>query len=90
MKTIVTMALNPAIDKSSSLAHVIAEQKLYCNPPCFEPGGGAVNVSRAIKKLGGKSLLLYPAGGLAGERLKELLDQEGLDHRPFPMKNNKN
>jgi 6-phosphofructokinase 2 len=85
MKTIVTMALNPAIDKSSSLAHVIAEQKLYCTPPRFEPGGGGVNVSRAIKKLGGKSLLLYPAGGLAGERLKELLDQEGLDHRPFPI-----
>ena len=85
MKTILIMALNPAIDKSSSVAHVIAEQKLYCKPPCFEPGGGGVNVSRAIKKLGGESMLLYPAGGLAGERLKELLDQEGLDRRPFPI-----
>jgi 6-phosphofructokinase 2 len=44
-----------------------------------------VNVSRAIKKLGGESILLYSAGGLEGERLKELLDQEGLDHRPFPI-----
>jgi 6-phosphofructokinase 2 len=51
MKTIVTMTLNPAIDKSSSVAHVVAEQKLYCTPPRFEPGGGGVNVSRAIKKL---------------------------------------
>jgi 6-phosphofructokinase 2 len=59
MKTIVTMVLNPAIDKSSSVAHVFAERKLYCNPPRFEPGGGGVNVSRAIKKLGGESLLLY-------------------------------
>ena len=40
MKTIVTMALNPAIDKSSSVAHVVAERKLYCKPPRFEPGGG--------------------------------------------------
>jgi len=86
MKTIVSMALNPAIDKSSSVEHVVAERKLYCKPPRFEPGGGGVNVSRAIKKLGGDSILLYPAGGLAGERLKELLDQEGLDHRPFPIK----
>ncbi|MGB8719462.1 MAG: 1-phosphofructokinase family hexose kinase [Desulfobacterales bacterium] len=85
MKTIVSMALNPAIDKSSSVEHVVAERKLYCKPPRFEPGGGGVNVSRAIKKLGGESILLYPAGGLAGERLKELLDQEGLDHRPFPI-----
>jgi len=85
MKTIVTMALNPAIDKSSSVAHVVAERKLYCNPPRFEPGGGGVNVSRAIKKLAGDSILLYPAGGLTGERLQELLNQEGLDHRPFPI-----
>ena len=85
MKTIVTIAMNPAIDKSSSVAHVVAERKLYCTPPRFEPGGGGVNVSRAIKKLGGKSILLYPAGGLTGERLKELLGEEGLDHRPFPI-----
>jgi len=44
-----------------------------------------VNVSRAIKKLGGKSLLLYPAGGLTGKRLQELLDEEGLNHRPFSI-----
>ena len=85
MKTIVTMTLNPAIDKSSSVAHVTAERKLYCKPPRFEPGGGGVNVSRAIKKLGGESLLLYPAGGLTGERLQGLLDEEGLNHRPFPI-----
>jgi 6-phosphofructokinase 2 len=85
MKTIVTMTMNPAIDKSSSVAHVVAERKLYCRPPRFEPGGGGVNVCRAIKKLGGESMLLYPAGGLTGERLQELLDREGLDHRPFPI-----
>lgn len=85
MKTIVTMTVNPAIDKSSSVAHVTAERKLYCKLPRFEPGGGGVNVSRAIKKLGGKSLLLYPAGGLTGGRLKELLDREGLNHRPLPI-----
>jgi 6-phosphofructokinase 2 len=85
MKNIVTMTLNPAIDKSSSVAHVLAERKLYCKPPRFEPGGGGVNVSRAIKKLGGESMLLYPAGGLTGERLQGLLDEEGLDHRPVPI-----
>ncbi|MDO9583501.1 MAG: 1-phosphofructokinase family hexose kinase [Desulfomicrobium sp.] len=85
MKTIVSITLNPAIDKSASVDHVVAERKLYCKPPRFEPGGGGVNVSRAIKKLGGKSLLLYPAGGMTGERLQELLDEEGLDHRPFPI-----
>jgi len=85
VKRIVSITLNPTIDKSSSVDRVVAERKLYCKPPRFEPGGGGVNVSRAIKKLGGKSQLLYPAGGMTGKRLQELLDEEGLDHRPFPI-----
>lgn len=85
MKNIVTLTMNPAIDKSSSVAHVVPEHKLYCNPPRFEPGGGGVNVCRAIKKLGGDSELLYPAGGLTGKRLEELLDAEDLFHRPLPV-----
>jgi 6-phosphofructokinase 2 len=44
-----------------------------------------VNVSRAIKQLGGESLLFHPAGGLTGGRLKKLLDQESLNYRPFPI-----
>jgi 6-phosphofructokinase 2 len=62
MKRIITVTLNPAIDKSSSVGHVVAERKLYCKSPRFEPGGGGVNVYRAVKKLGGECLLLYPAG----------------------------
>jgi 6-phosphofructokinase 2 len=30
-------------------------------------------------------MLLYPAGGLTGKRLQELLDDEGLNHRSFPI-----
>ncbi len=85
MKNIVSISINPAIDKSSSVDHVVAERKLYCKPPRFDAGGGGVNVSRAIKKLGGESLLLYGKGGFTGERLLELLDEEGLIHRPIPL-----
>jgi 6-phosphofructokinase 2 len=86
MKMIVTVTMNPAIDKSSGVDHVVAERKLYCSPPRFEPGGGGINVCRAIKKLGGHSLALYPSGGPTGEMLQFLFDQEGLTHRPVPVK----
>ncbi len=85
MKNIVTISINPTIDKSSSVTHVIAERKLNCEPPYFEPGGGGVNVSRAIKKLGGDSVLLYSCGGMTGKRLEGLLDEEELIHKPFPI-----
>ena len=86
MKSIITLTMNPAIDKSTSVAQVIAERKLYCNSPRFEPGGGGVNVSRAIRKLGGESTALFPCGGPAGEYLLKLLQQEGLACRPIPVK----
>ncbi len=86
MRKIITLNMNPAIDKSTTTEHVIAERKLYCGPVSYEPGGGGVNVSRAIKKLGGESLLIYPAGGMSGIMLNELLEQEGIDKLPLSIK----
>ena len=85
MKMIVTLTMNPSIDKSSSVGNVVAERKLYCTVPRFEPGGGGINICRAIKKLGDESLALYTSGGPTGEMLQFLLDQEGLTHRPVQV-----
>lgn len=83
MRTIITLTMNPAIDKSTATEHVIPEHKLYCRPASYEPGGGGVNVSRAIRKLGGESLLVYPSGGMAGQMLQNLLKEEGVEQRPL-------
>lgn len=85
MPSIITLTMNPAIDKSASVAQVIVERKLYCHSPRFEPGGGGVNVSRAIRKLGGESRPLFPCGGPPGEILLDLLGQEGLTCRPIAV-----
>jgi 6-phosphofructokinase 2 len=86
MRTIITLTMNPAIDKSTSTEHVIPEHKLYCRPALYEPGGGGVNVSRAIRKLKGESLLVYPSGGMSGQMLYSLLEQEGVEQRPLSIK----
>ncbi|TDO91975.1 6-phosphofructokinase 2 [Halanaerobium saccharolyticum] len=86
MKNIVTFTLNPTIDKNSSVDHVKAEDKLYCDKPIFEPGGGGINVSRAIKKLGGSSLLLYTSGGFTGKKLDKLLAEEDLNKKAIEIK----
>ncbi len=78
---IVTLTMNPAIDKSSAVSQVVAEWKLRCDSPAYEPGGGGINVSRAILKLGGESVAFFLAGGLAGRMLSDLLDREGLRHQ---------
>lgn len=79
MEKIVTLTLNPAIDKSTSVKSIVPDKKLRCNSPVFEPGGGGVNVSRAIKKLGGASTAVYLAGGYSGKHYEHLLDIEGIE-----------
>lgn len=85
MKRIVTLTINPAIDTNLRIGHVVAERKLRCRFSHHEPGGGGINVSRAIQRLGGQSLALYTAGGLYGQLLGELLKKEGVNCQPIPI-----
>jgi len=87
MKSIYTLTLSPTIDKSTTVDRVMAEHKLRCSNPTFEPGGGGINVSRAIKKLGGDSVAIYPVGGPTGELLTDLLNKEDIKQILVPSKN---
>jgi 6-phosphofructokinase 2 len=84
---IVAIALNPALDKSSSIEQVQPNAKLRCKPPRFDAGGG-VNVARAIWHLGGEALALYTMGGPQGQMLMNLLDDEGGEHIPVRIGGN--
>ena len=75
---VVTLTLNPALDMSSEVPALIPDQKLRCTDPLLDPGGGGLNVSRAIAALGGESLALVALGGLTGDRLAGLIRAEGV------------
>jgi 6-phosphofructokinase 2 len=79
LKGIITVTINPAVDKYASVPNVEPDRKLRCTPPRFEPGGGGLNVSRAIRKLGGVSRAVTAAGGEMGRMLLELLEEEGIE-----------
>ena len=78
MPLIVTLTLTPSLDTATSTAKVYPEGKLRCQTPVFEPGGGGINVARAITHLGGQATALLPSGGPTGAHLVELLQQEGV------------
>lgn len=75
---ILTVTLNPAIDKSTVAEKLKPESKLRCAEIHNEPGGGGINVSKALKKLGIASVALFPSGGYNGEMLKGLLTNENI------------
>lgn len=82
MQKIVTLTMNPALDKSTSINTVAPEIKMRCNAPDFHPGGGGINVSRAIKFLGGESTAVYTSGGHIGKMLTEALEREQITNEP--------
>ncbi len=84
-KRVITLTVNPVIDKSTTVAGICPNTKLRCSAPKYDAGGGGINVSRALKKLGSDSLCMYLAGGPTGDHLKQLLDDEGIEQLAVPI-----
>lgn len=85
MPSIITITFNPAIDKSTSIPLLLPEKKLKCTAPEFEPGGGGINVARALKKLGANATAVYLAGGYTGNFFTQLLDKEQISSVVVPI-----
>ncbi|MFO7915328.1 MAG: 1-phosphofructokinase family hexose kinase [Candidatus Krumholzibacteriales bacterium] len=85
MNKIITLTVNPSVDMNAEIDHVVAERKLRCRNPVREPGGGGLNVSRALNNMEAASSAIYPAGGEMGNLLSSLLDKEDIDHYPVSI-----
>ena len=85
MLPILTITLNPALDLTTSVGRLAPLQKLRCGPVRLDPGGGGVNVSRAIKELGGESHAFVAIGGHTGEQLRSILDRTGIELDYWPL-----
>lgn len=75
---ILTITLNPCIDKSSTVPVLQPESKLRCTDVVHEAGGGGINVAKALKKLDTPSVALFPCGGYNGKMLCSLLEADDL------------
>ncbi len=79
MARIVTLTLNPSVDVYGKIESIKPWLKLRCHHVQRDPGGGGINVARAIRHLGGDALAVYLAGGPTGDQLQQLLKGETLE-----------
>ncbi|WP_372839592.1 1-phosphofructokinase family hexose kinase [Phaeovulum sp.] len=84
MNPILTVTLNPTVDYSTTTDAVEPDRKLRSTSPDTDPGGGGINVSRAITILGGHSTAFVAVGGPMGDKLVHLLTDAGIGLAPFP------
>lgn len=77
--------MNPALDVEAELDSVAPEVKLRCGRPSFDPGGGGVNVARALNRIGGNATALFPEGSGLGAFYRSLVEAEEVDCRTFEI-----
>lgn len=73
---VVTLTINPALDKSATVQKMTPFDKLVCHNITYHSGGGGVNISRVLHRLGIESHCIFPYGGKTGEHLIDLLEEE--------------
>lgn len=86
--SVLTVTLNPALDVSVSVEQLVPDRKLRAGLSRREAGGGGVNVSRVLRRLGVASSTFVVAGGATGAELVALLRAEDVDVMTYPIEAN--
>ena len=77
---IITLTINPAIDRNVSVDKLVFEDRAYILARTETAGGRGINASRVLHGFGAKTIALLTSGGSAGERMEKSLASM---HFPF-------
>ncbi|MBZ5618948.1 MAG: 1-phosphofructokinase family hexose kinase [Acidobacteriia bacterium] len=84
---IVTLTINPAIDRIIGVDRLAFEDRAYINSSRESPGGRGINASCVIHAFGGETVALLTSGGDSGQRLEALLAGCGYRTSVVPIHN---
>lgn len=75
---IITVTLNPSIDKTLYISQLEKDRKNVVTKAFENVGGKGINVSRTIQSLGGTSIALGFTGGENGRKIEDALEFSGI------------
>jgi 1-phosphofructokinase family hexose kinase len=84
---IVTLTINPAIDRILSVDRLAFEDRAYINSSRESAGGRGINASCVIHAFGGKTVAVLTSGGDTGKRLEGLMSGYGYPVSVVPIAN---
>jgi 1-phosphofructokinase family hexose kinase len=85
--TILTLTVNPAIDRIVTVDRLVFEDRAYILSTNFAAGGRGVNAARVLKSFGSATLAITTSGGEGGRRLEEKLKQDGFPFEIVKIRN---
>lgn len=77
---IVTVTMNPAIDKTVEIDRLLPGGLNRIQKVEYDAGGKGINVSKTICELGGESVATGFLGGNAGKTIENVLNERGIRH----------
>lgn len=77
---IVTVTMNPAIDKTVDIEKLQAGGLNRIQKVEYDAGGKGINVSKTIRELGGTSIAAGFLGGNAGRTIESVLNDKGIQN----------
>lgn len=80
-KYILTVTLNPAIDKTVFCNNFQLDSDHRCQDIHFSAGGKGINVSRVLTQLKIPNLATGCVGGTSGDYISKALSQESINHK---------
>jgi 1-phosphofructokinase family hexose kinase len=84
---IVTLTINPAIDRIFSVDRLAFEDRSYINSIRESAGGRGINASKVIQTFGGETHAVLICGGDSGQRMQEHLAGGGYPITLVPVQN---
>lgn len=85
---IITVTLNPAIDKTIYIEKFEVNQVNKIKRVREDIGGKGVNVSKNIENLNRKSLCLFTSGGVNGKYIEDSLNEMKINNKCFLVDGN--
>lgn len=82
---IVTLTVNPALDRTISVDRLAFEDRSYIESRRESPGGRGINAACVIHSFGGKALAIFPSGGKNGKCFEEMLGACGFPTAAVPI-----
>lgn len=84
---IVTLTVNPALDRNITVDRLAYEDRAYILDQYESAGGRGINAANVIHSFGGDPLAILPSGGDSGRRLQEHLRNFGFRTVVVPIAN---
>lgn len=83
---ILTLTINPAVDRTVLVDHLVFEDRGYILSRSEAAGGRGINASRVLQSFGAKTTAILATGGETGRKIEKLLKGSGFGVEIVPIR----